>query len=130
MTGIDDSMRQLIDHVVGVVPGVVGAVVSSADGFVLASRLPDDERVDTSAVAAMSAAALGLADRLVRLVGERPATVSHHRSDDGQVFVFTIVGVAVLTVLADARALPEQIRQVGRELTIGLERLLRPAPQA
>lgn len=124
MTEIDVSIRQLIDHVVGRVPGVVGALVSSTDGFVVAARLPDDERVDTSAVAAMSAASRGLADRLVRLVGEQPATVSHHRSEEGHVFVFAIAGVAVLTVLADATAAPEQVREVGRELSIGLQRLL------
>lgn len=116
-------MRHLIDHVVDHVPGVLGALVSSADGFVLASRLPDPEHVDPPAVAAMSAAALGLADRLVRLTGESAASVSHHRSAHGQVFVFSVAGMAVFTVLADDSADPEQIRMVGHELTTGLQRI-------
>lgn len=123
-------MQRLIDHVVDHVPGVDGALVSSTDGFVLATRLPENDEIDPPAVAAMSAAVLGLADRLVQLTGESSATLSHHRSDDGQVFVFAISGVAVFTVLTDESADPEQIRLVGRELTIGLQRLFRSTNDA
>ena len=127
-------MRQLIDHVVDQVPGVSGALVCSTDGFVLAARLPATgklgpatDALDPSAVAAMSAAVLGLATRLVQLTGDAPATVSHHRSTDGQVFVFAIARFAVFTVIADTTADPEQIRLVGLEITNGLLRLFRGA---
>jgi predicted regulator of Ras-like GTPase activity (Roadblock/LC7/MglB family) len=123
---IDASMQQLVDHLVDRVPGVMGALVSSADGFVLASRLVDDHDVDAPAVAAMSASALGLANRLVQLTGDATAAWSHQRSSDGQVFVFAIAdGVAVLTVLATVDADPEQLRQVGHEIDIGLQQLFR-----
>lgn len=122
-------MRQLIDHVVDRLPGAIGALVSSTDGFVLASRLPSTQYADPPAFAAMSAAALGLADRMLQLTGEATATSSHQRSDDGQVFVFAIAGIAVFTVLADDTADPEQIRLVGRELTGGLQRLFRGAAE-
>jgi predicted regulator of Ras-like GTPase activity (Roadblock/LC7/MglB family) len=128
VTEIDASMRQLIDHVVDGVPGVAGALVSSKDGFVLATRLP--ESADPSAVAAMSAASLGLATRLVQLAGDTPVTISHHRSTDGQVFVFAISHVAVLTVLADASADANRIRLVGREITTGLQRVFNDAAAA
>lgn len=124
---ISTSIRQLIDHLVDEVPGVTGALVSSADGFVLASRLPSGEHIEPSAVAAMSAATIGLSTRLVRLTGEAPATVSHQRSTDGQVFVFSIAHIAVLTMLTTASADDVQITQVGREVVQGLQRLFRGA---
>ncbi|MEJ7800272.1 MAG: roadblock/LC7 domain-containing protein, partial [Ilumatobacter sp.] len=85
---ITHSMNQLIDHLVDQVPGVLGALVSSADGFTLVARLPADATLDAAALGAMSAAALALANRLVQSVGAGPATVSHHRSADAQTFVF------------------------------------------
>ena len=127
MTEIEASMGQLVDQVVDEVPAITGALVSSADGFVLASRLPRGDDIDVSAVAAMSAASLGLTDRLVRLTGDAPAACSHHRSGDGQVFVFAVAHVAVLTMLTDVTADPEQIRMIGHEVTSGLLRLLRGA---
>jgi predicted regulator of Ras-like GTPase activity (Roadblock/LC7/MglB family) len=124
-TEIDTSMQHLVDHLVDEVPGVTGALVSSADGFVLASRLPDDTGSDPAAIAAMSAATLGLAHRLVQLTGQRPATNSTHRSPDGQVTVFAVAHVAVLTVLATAEADTDLLLLVGREVSGGLQRLFR-----
>jgi predicted regulator of Ras-like GTPase activity (Roadblock/LC7/MglB family) len=120
----DAPIVQLVDHLVDRVPGVTGAVVSSVDGRLLASRLPASVDHDESAIAAMSAAALALANRLVQLHGDQPATVSMQRSDDGQVFVFGVGRVAVLTVLTDPAADAEQIQRVGHEIGIGLERAL------
>lgn len=118
-------MRQLVDHLVDQVPGVTGALVSSADGFVLASRLPERPDVDPSAVAAMSAAGIGLSNRLVQLSGEARAAFSHHRSDDAQVFVFGVDTVAVLTVLAEPAADAELLKLVGQEIGSGLHRIFR-----
>jgi hypothetical protein len=116
-------MRQLIDQVVDGVPGATGALVSSADGFVLASRLPAG--VDDASVAAMSAALLGLSDRLLRTVGSDPVRVGQLRSGDAQVFVFAIARAATFTVFADSSADGRQIVGVGREITLGLTRLFR-----
>lgn len=118
-------MNQLIDHLVDQVPGVLGAIVSSADGFTLASRLPDSATVDAAALGAMSAAALALSNRLVQTVGAGPATVSHHRSADAQTFVFAVAHLAVLTVLTDHDANAERIAMVGHEVSSGLQRLFR-----
>lgn len=125
VTDIEISMRHLLDHVVDRVPGVLGALVSSADGHVLASRLTHVTGLDPAAIAAMSAAALGLSNRLVQLTGASPASFSHQCSTDGQVFVFGISHVAVLTVLTDRAADATQLKQVGREVGRGLERLFR-----
>jgi predicted regulator of Ras-like GTPase activity (Roadblock/LC7/MglB family) len=126
VTDIDASMRHLVDHLVDRVPGVIGALVSSADGFVLASRLPEGPELDPPAVAAMSAAALGLSNRLVQLTGDAPSFMSRHSSTEGQAFVFSIAtGVAVLTVLTTTEADPDQLQQVGREIDLGLQRLFR-----
>lgn len=120
-------MQQVIAHVVDHVPGVIGALVSSADGFTLAARLPDDFDGDTDALGAMAAAALALSTRLVQITGEAPATVSHHRSGDAQVFVIAIAHVAALTLLATADADADQLVMVGREAGAGLQRLFRGA---
>lgn len=125
MTELDASMHRLIGHVVDHVPGVLGALVSSTDGLVVASRVTHRTALDASAIAAMSAAVLGLSNRLVQLMGAAPASFSHQRSSDGQVFVFGISKMAVLTVLADTTAQPAQIQSVGREIGLGLERLFR-----
>lgn len=118
-------MRHLLGELVDRVPAVTGALISSADGFALASRIPAGDDVEISAVAAMSAAAVGLANSLTGITGDAPADVCHQRSADGQVFVFRIAHIAVLTVLTDAQANPEQIRLIGAEVAKGVQRLFR-----
>lgn len=118
-------MRHLLGELVDRVPAVTGAMVSSADGFALASRIPSGDDVEVSAVAAMSAAAVGLANSLTGLTGDAAADYCHQRSVDGQVFVFRIAHIAVLTVLTDAQANTEQIRLIGAEVSKGLQRLFR-----
>ncbi len=130
MTDIDVSMRHVIDNVVDHVPGVLGVLVGSADGRVLASRITRNTGFDAASIAAMSAAVLGLSNRLVQLTGDAPASFSHQRSNDGQVFVFGISTVAVLTVLTDSTAAPTQIQLVGQDVGRGLERMFRGAANA
>jgi predicted regulator of Ras-like GTPase activity (Roadblock/LC7/MglB family) len=122
---IDDSIHRLIDQVVDAVPSIKGALVSSADGFVIASRLPDDAQFDDAAIAAMSAATLGLANRLVQITGPERATTSVQRSASGQVHVFGVAHVAVLTIMAAPDANSEQLDRVGHEVCAGLLRLFR-----
>lgn len=118
-------MRELVNEFVARVPAVTGALVSSADGFVLTSRIPDGDGVEIAAVAAMSAAAVGLGNSLIGLTGDAPVDYCHQRSVDGQVFVFRIAHIAVLTVLTVANADPEQVRLIGTEVAKGLQRLFR-----
>lgn len=120
-------MDQVLDHLVERVPGVVSAVVSSADGFTLASKIPDDSEVEPASLGAMAAAALALSNRLVSTAGEATTTVAIHRSDEGQVLVLPVADLAVLTILAVPAADSEQLSLVGAEATTGLLRLFRGA---
>ena len=119
------AMHALLDQVVGHVPGVVGAVVSSADGFALAGRLPADARADAASIAAMAAALVGLSDRLVQSVAPEPARVLELRSDGAHGYVFAVAGAATLTLLALPESERPQVMAVGREISAGLLRLLR-----
>lgn len=116
-------MRQLLDQVVERVPGVLGALVSSADGFTLASRLPAG--ADAASVAAMSAALLGVANQLVGTMGREPVRVGQLRSGDAQVFVFSVAHAASLAVFAEPTTDSRQLAAVGREITLALTRLFR-----
>jgi len=118
-------MHLVLHHLVEQTPGVTGALVASADGFALASRLAPDSEIDPAGLAAMSAAALALSSQLVATSGESPASVSQHRSADGQVIIVPVAHVAVLTVLIGADADAEQLTAVAREGAIGLQRLFR-----
>lgn len=124
---ITRSMHLVLHHLVEQTPGVTGALVTSADGFALASRLPPDSEIDVAGLGAMSAAALALSNQLVATTGESPASVSQHRSVDGQVLIVPIAHVAVLTVLIDAAVDAEPLTAVAREAATGLQRLFRGA---
>jgi predicted regulator of Ras-like GTPase activity (Roadblock/LC7/MglB family) len=125
---IEASMRELIDHVVDGVPGVTGALIATTDGFLIASRLPEDEAFDPSAVAAMSASTLALGTRLVQLGGPTPAKTVWHRSAQTQVCVFAVGTSAVLTIIAEHRADTERIERIGYEVSLGLARALEEQP--
>lgn len=125
MTEIVLSMQQVIDYLVDEVPGITGALVSSADGFALADRLPEGNDSDVDALAAMSASALALSNRLVSTVGEAPATVNHHRSAAGQMVIVPVAHIAVLTLFATPTADTEHVTLVGRETCNQLQRLFR-----
>ena len=121
-------MRYLLDQLVQGVPGVVGALVASVDGFALASNVPNDlPSTDAAGLAAMTAAALGVSNRLVGAVGREPAGEVTLRSPSGHVVVCRIANVAALTVLTDASVDVELLRVVSCEVTDGIEQLLRNA---
>ena len=121
-------MQGVIDHVVEGVPGVIGALLASTDGFVIASRLPQRAELDPSAIAAMSAAALALATRLVQLHGTAAAATAVLRSSQTQVCVFAVGTSAVLTILAESGADTERIDRIGYEVSWGLVRALDNPP--
>jgi predicted regulator of Ras-like GTPase activity (Roadblock/LC7/MglB family) len=121
-------MQGVIDHVVDGIPGVLGALIASTDGFVIASRLPQREELDPSAIAAMSAASLALATRLVQLHGTAAAATAVLRSSQTQVCVFAVGTAAVLTILAESGADTERIDRVGYEVSWGLVRALDSQP--
>ena len=121
-------MRYLLDELVQGVPGVVGALVASVDGFALASNVPLDlPSTDAAGLAAMSAAALGVSNRLVGAVGREPANEVTLRSPAGHVLVYRIANVAALTILTDASIDVERLHAAAAGVTHGVEQLLRDA---
>ena len=118
-------MQLVLHHLVEHTPGVTGALVASADGFTLASRLAPDTAIDTAGLGAMAAAALALSNQLVGTAGEARANVSHHQSAEGQVLILPIAHVAVLTVLCTNAAELRQLADVSRESAHRLQRLFR-----
>jgi predicted regulator of Ras-like GTPase activity (Roadblock/LC7/MglB family) len=125
---IEASMQGVIDHVVDGIPGVIGALIASTDGFVIASRLPEREELDPSAIAAMSAASLALATRMVQLHGTAAAATAVLRSSQTQVCVFAVGTTAVLTIIAESGADTERIDRVGYEVSWGLVRAIDTPP--
>ena len=124
------SMRYLLDQLVGGIPGVTGALVASVDGFTLAENLTPrggegPVPVDAAGLAAMSAALLGVANRMVGGVGAEPVRDTTLHAPGGYVVVHRVGSVAVLTVLAGSDADIARVHLVARELANGIERLLR-----
>lgn len=120
---ITRSMHLVLHRLVEQTPGVTGALVASADGFTLASRLAPDSEIDTAGLGAMSAAALALSNQLVGTGGDAPANVSHHQSADGQVLVLPIAHLAVLTVMATIDADLGRLAEASRGAAHSLQRL-------
>ena len=130
------AVRFLLDQIVTGVPGVSGAIVSTVDGFAVADRLVPPATsargapTDAAALAAMTAAIGGLANRMVAALGDQPASELTASSASGHVFVCRVGTVATLTVLAGTSAVVDDVRLVAREAAAGLARLLlepRPA---
>ena len=126
------SMRYLLDQLVSGIPGVTGALVASVDGFTLAEHVPPHgpngpAQVDPAGLAAMSAAALGVANRMVGAVGTEPVRDATLHSPSGYVVVHRVGSMAALTVLAEPDVDVARVHLVARELANGIERLLRGA---
>ncbi|MFJ3586433.1 roadblock/LC7 domain-containing protein [Streptomyces sp. NPDC090127] len=81
-------------------PQLTGALAASADGLVLAHDTADAE---AEGVAALTAAALGVAQRLTESTGQGGFRELLVRGDDGYVATYAAGGAAVLTLLAEPR---------------------------
>ncbi|ORT58653.1 roadblock/LC7 domain-containing protein [Streptomyces sp. CB03238] len=83
------------------VPQVTGALAASADGLVLARDTADADAAE--GVAALTAAALGVALRLTEATGQGGFRELLVRGEHGYVATYAAGGSAVLTVLAEPR---------------------------
>ncbi|MEV8310083.1 roadblock/LC7 domain-containing protein [Streptomyces flavidovirens] len=92
-----DELRRLKARV----PHVTGALAASVDGLVLAQDTP---AVEAEGVAALTAAALGVAMRLTEATGQGAFRELLVRGDDGYVATYAAGSSAVLTLLAEPRA--------------------------
>lgn len=83
-------------------PDVEAAAVIDNDGLVIASAMPQD--IDDDSVAAMSAALLGLSERIAQELSRGGFELVMLRGDDGYSVLVRCGPEAVLTVLAAKRA--------------------------
>ncbi len=102
-----DELRQLTARV----PHVTGALAASVDGLVLAQDTP---AVEAEGVAALTAAALGVATRLTEATGRGAFRELLVRGDDGYVATYAAGSSAVLTLLAEPRANVGRLHLEGR----------------
>ncbi|MFJ2774972.1 MULTISPECIES: roadblock/LC7 domain-containing protein [unclassified Kitasatospora] len=79
------------------VPHLAGGLVASVDGLLVAH---DTHGTEPSGLAAMTAASLGLAQRLADTTGQGEFRESLVRGENGYVATYTAGGSCVLTLLA------------------------------
>ncbi|GAA1546729.1 hypothetical protein GCM10009730_64810 [Streptomyces albidochromogenes] len=91
-----DELRQLKARV----PQLTGALAASVDGLVLAQ---DTTTVEAEGIAALTAAALGVAVRLTDATGQGAFRELLVRGEDGYVATYAAGSSAVLTLLAEPR---------------------------
>lgn len=95
-TGVLDELHRLRTRL----PQLTGALAASVDGLVLARDTPDAE---AETVAALTAAALGVAVRLTEATGQGRFRELLVRGENGYVATYAAGTAAVLTVTAEPR---------------------------
>lgn len=95
-TGVLDELHRLRTRL----PQLTGALAASVDGLVLARDTPDTE---AETVAALTAAALGVAVRLTEATGQGGFRELLVRGESGYVATYAAGSAAVLTVTAEPR---------------------------
>lgn len=95
-TGVLDELHRLRTRL----PQLTGALAASVDGLVLARDTPDSH---AETVAALTAAALGVAVRLTEATGQGGFRELLVRGENGYVATYAAGSAAVLTVTAEPR---------------------------
>ena len=97
-----DNITKLIKQLSSTTPDVEASAVIDNDGLMIASALAKD--VDDDAVAAMSAALLGIGERIVRELGRGEFEMVMTRGSAGYVILVRCGKDAVLSVLTSSSA--------------------------
>lgn len=97
-----EQITKLIKTLSTTTPDIEATAVIDNDGLAIASALPQD--VDDDAVAAMSAALLGIGERIVAELGRGNFELVMVRGDAGYLMLARCGPEAVLAVLASKRA--------------------------
>ncbi|MEE6263551.1 roadblock/LC7 domain-containing protein [Plantactinospora sonchi] len=109
------------------VPEMSGAVLAAVDGLLVAGDLPGG---DPHHLAALSAANLGIADRLARLAGHGPLAESVVRCAEGYVVTYPAGAEAILTAItgtaADLARLHAEARPAAQRLGALWDAVRRP----
>jgi hypothetical protein len=79
-------------------PDIEASAIVSVDGLTIASALPED--IEEDRVSAMSAAMLGLGEKISRELGRGSLNQVYIKGDAGYVIIMSIGEDAVLTALA------------------------------
>ncbi len=97
-----EQMTKVLRTLSTTTPDIEAAAVVDNDGLMIASSLPQD--VEDDAVAAMSAALLGMSERIVSELGRGTFELNLIRGDNGYTILTRAGQEAVLMVLASQRA--------------------------
>jgi len=108
-------------------PQLTGALAASADGLVLAQ---DSRGVEPEGVAALTAAALGIALRLTDATGQGGFRELLVRSDHGYLATYAAGPSAVLTLLAEGQVNVGRLHLEGRRSSSRISELLQATAQA
>lgn len=97
-----EQISKLLRNLSTTTPDIEAAAVVDNDGLMIASALPGD--VEDDRVAAMSAALLGMSERIVRELGRGEFSLVMIRGSQGFTILARAGADAVLTVLATEAA--------------------------
>ncbi|MEU4727544.1 roadblock/LC7 domain-containing protein [Streptomyces sp. NPDC023588] len=103
------------------VPQLTGALAASTDGFVLAQ---DSAATEAESVAALTAAALGVAQRLSDCTGQGAFRELLVRGEDGYVATYAAGLVAVLTLTAESRVNVGRLHLEARRSSLRIAELI------
>jgi len=92
-----EILTNQIEGLCNAVPELHGVLLASADGLPIAHSLSNG--TDPTRLAAMAVAAANLGTRVSEAIETGPVTEVNIRADDGDLFVYTLAGKAVLAVL-------------------------------
>ncbi len=97
-----ERLADILNNLRSSSPDIVGAAVVSIDGFVMASVLPSER--DEDILSAMSAAMLGIGERIARELLHSEMRQIFVKADSGYVVLNAAGAEAILVTLLNARA--------------------------
>lgn len=97
-----DRLTSVLNDLRSSSPDIVGCAVVSVDGFVMASVLPSEREEDV--LSAMSAAVLGIGERIARELLKSELKQLFVKADTGYVMLNAAGHEAILVTLLNARA--------------------------
>jgi uncharacterized protein len=103
------------------ITGITGTAVASRDGLIITE---DAGGVDPDNLAALTAAALSLAQRLAREVGQGTLREALTRSSGGYVAIYAIGATAVLVLIGDEGLDVARLHRESRAAVENIEKLL------
>ena len=96
----EDALLALLRALTGRVAGITDSALASRDGLIITS---DTTGVEPDNLAALAAASLGIAQRMVADVRHGTLQEVTTRSTGGSVAVYSVGGLALLAVVGDKR---------------------------